>query len=148
MINGIHHGCVIVSDMEKSLAFYRDKLGLKEVMNLKFDADPVMMDLQGTEPKQHLVMLAAGNAHVELIHYIEPKGQRSDHAPCDFPNMHICLQVDDIKAAYEKAKQFGIHTFHREPVFIQDSGTPLDGFGYVYFRGPDNEILEFIQPAS
>ena len=117
-------------------------------MNLKFDADPVMMDLQGTKPKQHLVMLAAGNAHVELIHYIEPKGQQSDHAPCDFPNMHICLQVDDIMAAYEKAKQAGIHTFHREPVFIQDSGTPLDGYGYVYFRGPDNEILEFMQVSG
>ena len=68
MINGVHHGCVIVSDMEKSLAFYRDKLGLKEVMNLKFDADPVMMDLQGTEPKQHLVMLLNMLQGLEVQH--------------------------------------------------------------------------------
>ena len=44
MIKGIHHACVIVSDMDRSLDFYRDKLGLKEVMNLKFDADPAMME--------------------------------------------------------------------------------------------------------
>ena len=148
MIRGIHHACVIVSDMDRSLDFYRDKLGMKEVMNLKFDADPVMMDLQGTNPKQHLVMLEAGNANVELIQYIEPKGQRSDHAPCDFPNMHVCFHVDDIKAVYEKAKKVGIDAFHREPDFIEGSGTSLDGYGYVYFRGPDNEILEFIQTPS
>jgi catechol 2,3-dioxygenase-like lactoylglutathione lyase family enzyme len=76
MIKGIHHACVIVSDMDRSLDFYRDKLGLKEVMNLKFDA------------------------------------------------------------------------FHRQPDFIQGSGTSLDGYGYVYFRGPDNEILEFIQTPN
>ncbi len=145
MIKGIHHACVILSDMERSLNFYRDKLGLKEVMNLKFDADPVMMDLQGTNPKQHLVMLEAGNAHLELIQYIERQAFRP--CPCDFPNMHVCLHVDDIKAVYEKAKQAGIDAFHRQPDFIQGSGTSLDGYG-VYFRGPDNEILEFIQSPN
>ncbi len=148
MIKGVHHACVIVSDMDKSLDFYRDKLGLKEIMNLKFDADPVMMDLPGTKPKQHLVMLEAGNSHVELIQYSEPQGKKSNLAPCDFPNMHICFEVDDITAVYEKAKLVGITAFHRDPDFIKDSGTPLDGYGYVYFRGPDNEILEFIQPAG
>jgi len=148
MITGLHHGCVIVSDMERSLEFYRDKLGLKELMNLKFEADPVMMDLPGTEPRQHLVMLKAGDAHLELIQYLAPRGKKSDHAPCDFPNMHICLQVDDIKATYAQARAAGIDTFHREPDFIEGSGTALDGYGYVYFRGPDNEILEFIQPPK
>ncbi|UCF92963.1 MAG: VOC family protein, partial [Desulfobacterales bacterium] len=63
MISGVHHVCITVSDMERSLAFYRDKLGMKEEMNLKFDADDVMMDLKGTQPKQHLVMLSAGDIH-------------------------------------------------------------------------------------
>jgi catechol 2,3-dioxygenase-like lactoylglutathione lyase family enzyme len=146
MIAGVHHACVIVSDMERSLGFYRDILGMKEEMNLKFDADPVMMDLPGTKPKQHLVMLSAGNAVVELIHYVEPKGKAAQVRPCDFPNMHVCFLVDDIKKAYDEAKAKGVNTFHRAPDLIQGSGTSLDGYWYVYFRGPDNEILEFIQP--
>lgn len=149
MISGVHHACVIVSDIEKSLRFYRDILGMKEEMNLEFDADPVMMDLPGTKPKQHLVMLSAGNAVVELIQYLEPKGKLANIRPCDFPNAHICFRVDDINKAYEEAVAKGVNTFHRPPDFIEGSGTSLDGYSYVYFRGPDNEILEFIQvPAS
>ena len=145
MISGVHHACVIVSDMERSLKFYRDLLGMKELMNLKYDADPVMMDLPGTEPRQHLVMLSAGNTHVELIQYIVPKGKPFDRKPCDFANMHIAFQVDDIKKAYQEAIANGVKTFHKHPEFIAENGGPLSGYGYVYFRGPDNEILEFIQ---
>ena len=81
MISGVHHACVIVSDMERSLNFYRDTLGMKEEVNITYDADPVMMDLPGTKPKQHLVLLSAGNARVEVIHYIEPKGGLTTAAP-------------------------------------------------------------------
>ena len=148
MISGVHHACVTVSDMEKSLRFYRDLLGMKEEMNLKFDADPVMMDLPGERPKQHLVMLSAGNAFVELIQYLEPKGKADPRKTCDFGTSHICFQVDDIKKAYEETVAKGVNTFHKPPDFIDASGGPLSGYGYVYFRGPDNEIVEFMQVPS
>lgn len=45
MVSGVHHACVIVSDMARSLEFYRDKLRLRELMNLKFEADPVMNEI-------------------------------------------------------------------------------------------------------
>lgn len=148
MISGVHHACITVSDMEKSLRFYRDILGMKEKMNLKFDADPVMMDLPGTKPKQHLVMLYAGNTLVELIQYVEPVGQPDPRRTCDFGASHICFQVVDIKQAYEEVVAKGVNTFHKPPEFIGASGGPLNGYGYVYFRGPDNEIVEFMQMPS
>ncbi|UCB45931.1 MAG: VOC family protein [Spirochaetota bacterium] len=144
LISGVHHTCVIVSDMSRSLEFYRDILGMKEKLNEKYDADPVMMDLPNTEPKQHLVMLSAGNITIELIQYIEPKGKPYDRRPCDISNMHIAFQVNDIKKAYNILRQKGIR-FHRDPDFIGDDGGDLSGLGYVYFRGPDNEILELVQ---
>ena len=148
MVSGLHHACVNVSDMEKSLNFYRDTLGLKETMNLKIKADPAMMDLPGTEPHQHLVMLSAGNSTVELIQYVEPKGKHIRKRTCDIGVSHICFQVDDINKAHKKMLEKGINTFHRTPDFIGASGGSLNGYGYVYFRGPDNEILEFIQVPS
>lgn len=148
MIDGVHHACITVSDMEKSLAFYRDKLGMKEEMNLKFEADDVMMDLKGLKPKQHLVILSAGNVNVELIQYLEPKGKKDPRRTCDFGTSHICFQVKDIKQAYEEMKRLGVDTFHKPPEFIDESGGPLSGYGYVYFRGPDHEIVEFMQVPS
>ena len=40
LISGVHHACVIVSDIERSLSFYRDILGMKEIMNLVRLFDP------------------------------------------------------------------------------------------------------------
>jgi catechol 2,3-dioxygenase-like lactoylglutathione lyase family enzyme len=145
LITGVHHTCVIVSDMERSLQFYKDTLGMEEQVNITYDADPAMMDLPGTKPKQHLVLLSAGNAHVELIQYLEPEGRPNDRRTCDTGTMHLCFQVDDIEKVYESLKKKGV-TFHRTPDFIGEDGEGLADHGYVYFRGPDNEVLELIQP--
>ena len=143
MVSGIHHSCIVVSDMQKSLEFYRDKIGLKELMNFKIQGDPVMLNLRKT-PQQHLVMLSAGNSIVELIQYLEPKGTKVHKETCDFGVAHICFQVSDINAAYEAMKEKGVVSFHRTPDFISAS-CDLNGYGYVYFRGPDDEIVEFMQ---
>ena len=147
LISGVHHTCVIVSDMERSLEFYRDTLGMKEEVNIKYDADPVMMDLPGTKPRQHLVMLSAGNAHVELIQYLEPKGRVNDRRACDNGTMHLCFLIDDMTKVYDELKAKGIR-FHRSPDLIGEAGGDLAGWSYVYFRGPDKEILELIQPST
>jgi hypothetical protein len=55
--------------------------------------------------------------------------------------------VDDIKQVYKKLSSKGIR-FHRTPDFIGEDGEGLADHGYVYFRGPDNEVLEFIQPPG
>jgi len=67
-ITGVHHASVAVSDMQRSWEFYRGTLGMRQELEIRYDADPVMMDLPGSEPRQHLVLLSAGNAYVELIH--------------------------------------------------------------------------------
>jgi catechol 2,3-dioxygenase-like lactoylglutathione lyase family enzyme len=148
MFSRFHHACVIVSNMEKSLTFYRDLLGLEELLNIKIDADPVMMGMEDTLPKQHLVMLSAGNAIIELIQYIEPIGKPYDRRTCDYANMHICFEVDDINKTYQDALAKGIKSFHKKPDLIGEAGGDLNGYWYVYFRGPDSEILEFIQVPS
>ncbi len=144
MVAGIHHACVVVSDMEKSLRFYRDTIGLKELMNFKIKADPVMMGLSDARAQQHLVMLSAGNAIVELIQYLEPEGKNVQKRTCDFGTSHVCFQVSDINAVYKEMVSKGISSFHRTPDLIS-APCPLKGYRYVYFKGPDNEILEFIQ---
>jgi catechol 2,3-dioxygenase-like lactoylglutathione lyase family enzyme len=147
MISGVHHACVHVSDMARSVAFYRDALGMKETVNIKYDADPIMMDLPGTKPRQHLVLLSAGNANVELIQYLEPKGTPGERKTTDNGTIHLCFAVTDIKKVYEELKKRGIR-FHRDPDIIGEAGEGLANHRYVYFRGPDNEILELIQPPA
>jgi len=147
LLAGVHHACVIVSDMAKSLAFYRDLLGLKEEVNEVFDADPVMMGLPGTKPRQHIVFLSAGNTLVELIQYLSPRGEPIVSRTCDFGGMHICFRPTDMAKTYEYLRSKGVQ-FHKPPACIGEDGKGLAGLWYVYFRGPDNEILELMQPSE
>ncbi len=147
VVSGVHHTCVIVSDMAASLAFYRDLLGLKEDVNVFFDADPVMMGLPGTKPRQHIVFLSAGNMILELIQYLEPKGKPVETRTCDPGGLHLCFRVVDMEGTYEYLTSKGVK-FHKSPGIIGEDGKGLAGHKYVYFRGPDNEVLELMQPPA
>jgi catechol 2,3-dioxygenase-like lactoylglutathione lyase family enzyme len=147
MIAGVHHACVHVSDMVRSIGFYRDTLGMKEIVNITYDADPAMMDLPGTKPRQHLVLLSAGNANVELIQYLEPTGTSAPRKTTDNGSIHLCFAVNDLEKTYGELKGKGVR-FHRDPLLIGEAGQGLANHWYVYFRGPDNEILELIQPPA
>jgi catechol 2,3-dioxygenase-like lactoylglutathione lyase family enzyme len=147
IISGLHHASIVVSDMEKSLEFYRDTLGMKQEMEFRYDADPVMMDLPDSKPRQHLILLSAGNAYLELIQYLEPRGRPNDRRTCDDGAMHLCFRVDDMEKVVSALKTKGTR-FHRDPDVIGKDGEGLADHWYVYLRGPDNEVLELIQPPK
>ena len=144
LVSGMHHVSVVVSDMNRSLEFYRDTLGMKQEMEFRYDADPEMMDLPGCKPRQHLILLSAGNAYLELIQYFEPEGRPNDRRTCDTAAMHLCFQVENMEKVYGELKARGIR-FHRTPDLIGEDGEGLANHWYVYFRGPDDEVLELIQ---
>jgi catechol 2,3-dioxygenase-like lactoylglutathione lyase family enzyme len=131
--------------MNRSLKFYRDTLGMKQEMEFRYDADPVMMDLPGSKPKQHLILLSAGNALLELIQYLEPEGRTNDRRTCDHGSMHVCFRVDDMDKVVRALEAIGTR-FHRSPDLIGEAGQGLANHRYVYLRGPDDEVLELIQP--
>ncbi|MBN1835492.1 MAG: VOC family protein [Spirochaetales bacterium] len=147
LVSGVHHASIVVSDMDRSLEFYRDTLGMKQEMEFWYDADPAMMDLPDSKPKQHLVLLSTGNAYLELIQYLEPAGRPNDRRTCDQGAMHICFRVEDMQKVYELLKAKGTR-FHRAPDQIGENGAALANHWYVYLRGPDDEVLELIQAPT
>jgi catechol 2,3-dioxygenase-like lactoylglutathione lyase family enzyme len=144
MIQGIHHTCITVSHLERSIEFYRDVLGLELVMTEESErsGDDRSKALGVAKAKVKLAILSAGGAQVELIEYVTVKGRPYDRNNNDVGAMHIAFQVKDIDAVYQRMLEHGIR-FTSPPATIPAG--PMAGWQWTYFFDPDGVSLEIIQ---
>ena len=115
------HTMVRVTDVDASLEFYCDALGLEVIKRTDYP--------QG---KFTLIFLAApgdSTAQVELTHNWEPEQYTGGR---NFG--HLAYAVDDIYAACERLQQHGV-TINRPP---------RDG-RMAFVRSPDNISIELLQ---
>ena len=145
MIKGVHHTCITVSDLDRSIEFYRDLLGLELVMTEESErsGDDRSQALGVARAKVRLAILRAGDAQVELIEYVTAAGRPYDRHNNDVGTMHIAFQVDDIDAAYQRLLGHGVR-FTAPPTTIPAG--PMKGWRWTYFFDPDGVPLEIIQP--
>ena len=144
MIKGVHHTCITVSDLEQSIAFYRDVLGLEVVMTEESErsGDDRSKALGVAKAKVKLAILRAGQAQVELIQYVTAKGRAYDRSNNDVGAMHIAFQVEDIDTVYQRMLDAGVR-FTSPPATIPAG--PMKGWRWTYFFDPDGVSLEIIQ---
>ena len=115
------HTMVRVTDAEKSLAFYRDLLGLKEIRRS-----------ENKKGRYTLIFLAAPGQEqtpIELTYNWDPEVYTGGR---NFG--HLAYEVDDIYAFCQKAMNAGV-TINRPP---------RDG-NMAFIRSPDNISIEILQ---
>lgn len=104
----VHIG-LCVSDLERSIAFYRDALGMEEFRRLEFEGDPTATLLGLDDLAVDLVYLERDGLRLELIGYrrpdaLDPTGPR----PMNLPGFtHLSVFVQDYDAAISRVEQFG-----------------------------------------
>lgn len=141
MILGIHHPAISVSDLEKALAFYRDKLGFETVMEIELPGGIEMMskafDLKDAGYK--VAMLRKGNSCIELFEFTgdevavgDPKRPVSKHGIT-----HICLAASDYEADYRQLQEAGV-VFNTEP----NGAAPGR---WAYGRDPFGNVIELLE---
>ncbi len=134
---GVHHTGITVSDLQRSVEFYK-RFGFEVEVRLESVGPDVG---KGTGvPGAHLrvAMLLRESTRLELLEYLSPDG-----APTVLPNngigaAHIAIQVDDIDAAVTDLIAAGIR-FVSEPI-AHESGTR-----WVYMKDPDGITTELFQ---
>ena len=144
-IVGAHHTSFTVADLEKSLAFFRDELGLEVVFTreVRHDYFGQVVGLPGCVVKAALLRIPGSTHHVELFQYLTPPGLLMAPRPCDPGSSHIALLVDDLGCWYERLQSSGA-TFFNAPVLI-DAG-PNRGAYAAYLRDPNGILIELFQP--
>ena len=123
------HTMVRVRDLDASMAFYRDALGLVEVRRSEHEAG-----------RFTLVYLAAPgdeDAQVELTYnWPDANGQTEDYGGArNFG--HIAYAVDDIYAACSRLQQHGVTILR----------PPRDG-RMAFVRSPDQISIELLQRGA
>lgn len=143
-ITGQHHVGITVSDIDKSIAFYRDVLGMKleSTSNMEGAFISNVVGVPGAVLKG--ANLSSDGLLLELFQYVAPKGgkQKASLRQFDVGHYHLAFLVDDIEDAYKTLTAKGVK-FSERPQYVPDG--PDKGLGAIYFWDPDGIALEFIQ---
>lgn len=145
-ILSIGHTGITVSDLARSIGFYREILGLQISEPVRC-AGEMFEQLTGVPGAVIDVCFVSAPGHViELLCYRKPEGLRpSALRSCDPGFWHLALKVGDIDAvvaAAARAQFMGL-----SPVKTVSEG-PLKGLRVVYVRDPDGVALELIQEPN
>jgi catechol 2,3-dioxygenase-like lactoylglutathione lyase family enzyme len=139
MIIGIHHTALSVKDMERSLTFYRDLLGMEVVADNSWESNPKAEKILNLkQPAARQAMLRCGNACIELFEFKHPKPapMAPDRPVNDHGYTHFSLDVKDVDDEYKRLSKAGI-VFHCEPVNLGPKCRT------TYGRDPDGNVIEF-----
>ena len=143
-VNILDHVSVTVSDMERSLGFYCDLLGLKEVERHRLEGETISKMAGKPDVIMEVVRLEAPETPgvmLDLQQYVTPESKVSDAQLGDVAHSHFCFGVPDVWAAYRDLKAKGVE-FVSEPVSFDLEW----GIVYVvFFKDPDGFVLELMQ---
>lgn len=144
MISSLNHVGLTVSSLDRALVFYREALGLDLVLEQEKEGG-YLAAITGY-PGAHVKMAqlqARDGARIELFEYANPPGTGRPLEPSNIGITHVCLVVDDIRAAHRRLVDAGAEPFS-DPVQL-DTGANAGGWG-VYVRDLDGIVLELFQP--
>jgi glyoxylase I family protein len=141
MILKLHHTGMSVTDLDRSIAFYRDLLGMKLLWRLEHRRGPALEKVLGlTEVEVSYAMLESGIGRLELFQYHSPQGKPNplERPVCDRGITHVAFQVQGIQDLYERLKEKGVR-FHSEPQLVRE------GVTVAYMRDPEGIVVELVQ---
>jgi catechol 2,3-dioxygenase-like lactoylglutathione lyase family enzyme len=145
-IVGAHHTSFTVADLDRSLAFCRDLLGLEVVFvrDVRADYFDRIVGLPDCLVRAALLRVPGSGHHVELFQYVRPPGEPCRPRPCDPGSTHLALLVDDLPAFVRQLRARGADV--AEPVAVT-SGPNQGGYG-LYLRDPNGVLIELFQPPE
>jgi len=140
MIKSLGHVALGVSDLERSLEFYRDFLGMRMIMDLDIHDERIGRVIGKPDAACRIVHLQLGATILEVFQYTNPKGKNiaAQLNQWDQGFIHIGFEVDHFHTHIQEMRDRGVE-FIGEPVEIRP------GVWVVYLRGPDGEVFEFRQ---
>lgn len=113
----MYHECYNVSDLQASMKFYEEALGLTEKHRLE-------------RPDFTLVFIGNDTTDFELeLTWLKDHPQKYDLGECEF---HLAFHVDDYEAAYAKHKEMGCICFENKDL------------GVYFIEDPDGYWLEIV----
>ena len=145
-VEWMNHTGFVVSDMERSLAFYRDLLGLIEERDQILEGEFISELVGYPDARLHIVYLGSGDMRhsVELIQYLNPPGTAvAMPERHQVGASHLGVIVDDLDAFYAELSNRGAR-FVSPPAIRPGAVYPMASKG-CYMQDPDGNWLELLE---
>ena len=126
MLRKIEHVGIQVRNLDRSIGFYTEVLGLTLRKRVRLN--------ETTE----LAFLPLGDSEIELI----CKSTEYIFAKEGIVN-HLTFRVDDVAGILDHLRKHGVELIHQQPLFMEKLGTRI-----AFFWGPDGEKLELFAPNA
>jgi methylmalonyl-CoA/ethylmalonyl-CoA epimerase len=130
-VKKIHHIAVLVEDIDESLNFWQDALGILPTQVSDFP-----------EESARIAFLPLGEAELELVQpttsdtglsrFLEKRGEGMHH---------LCVEVDDLVSLLGKLKSKGIQLINEEPRAGEDGRL----YAFVHPKSTHGVLLELYQ---
>ena len=149
MIRQIYHVGLTVSDLDRSVAFYRDVLGLSYQGEILMEGRETERIFAKKGARARVAYLNGSEdlsaPPVELIQFLDEKIEIQKADLFRTSVSEVCFYTEDADRVYRHLTEQGVSCLS-EP---QNFDFTADGFGKskaFYFRDPDGLILEIMQP--
>ncbi|MBU2018023.1 MAG: VOC family protein [Bacteroidetes bacterium] len=154
---GVAGATIGVSNINQSLALYKDVLGYDLVVYDKIDSFPCFGTLEGGNGKIRRVLLRhskprkgpfaqlLGSTEIELIEHLERTDRRKifeNRYWGDWGFIHLCFDIQGMNQLQKDCESAGFP-------FTVDSGNTFDmgeaGGRFSYIEDPDGTLIEFVE---
>ncbi len=141
---GARHAGITVSDLDRSLAFYCDLLGMELVWRRTYK-EPEIREIVGvpeaTALEIAMLRVPGSELEVELLEYVGCERRSGATRPCDYGSGHFCVFVRSIDALYWDLSARGVPFRSSGPVEM--TGGANRGGKSLYSSDPDGYVIEF-----
>ena len=145
MITGMNHTGFVVADLDRSVEFYNEVVGLQVVARRERDGGPIsqVLDYEKTSIKVALLGIDGEDGHIlELIEYVNPVStERPTNERAVLGASHLAFNVTDIEGTFQRLLANGAIRLNA-PVEV----TP--GRVVCYLQDPDGNWIELIESSG
>jgi catechol 2,3-dioxygenase-like lactoylglutathione lyase family enzyme len=140
----LYHVGLTVKNLERSVAFYRDVVGMKEEKEQMLNVSSKEFDTLTNNPgaKLKVAHLTLGPFMLQLIEYVAKGGATLDLHHNNVGSPHLCIYVPDVEKKYKEVQQRGDVTITSGLVQIMPT---MRSF---YTEDPDGMPVEFLQKTA
>jgi len=130
-IKQINHVAIVVEDIEESLAFWRDTLGIEmhEMRDVPAEKSKIaFLPVAGSE----LELVQPTSDDSGIAKYLAKRGQGMHH---------VCLEVDDIDGMLEILKAKGVRLINEQP----KTGSDGKRYAFIHPESSSGVLVELYQ---
>lgn len=149
MVERIYHVGLTVSDLDRSIAFYRDILGLEVQGEIFMAGEETDRLFRMKDTKARVAYLNGSKAMeappIELIQFVDNKVKKVKGNLFTTSISEVCFYTDDIERVYNSLIENHVECLS-EPQYFDFQANELGESKAFYFRDPDGIVLEMMQP--